>query len=51
MVVIGMEETMVNVDEDVGERELCAGLMSGQLTREVQVNVIFGDRTASGKYR
>ena len=49
MVVIGMDETMVNVDEDIGQRELCASIMSGELMREVQVMVVYADRTASGK--
>ena len=49
-VVIGMEETSVFVDEDVGERELCASVMSGTLGKEVMVMVVYEDRNAIGMY-
>ena len=41
-----MNETIVDVPEDIGQRELCASVMSGQLAREVIVMVIYEDRNA-----
>ena len=48
--MIGMDETMVFVDEDVGERELCASVMNGTLDKEVSVMVIYENRDAIGMY-
>ena len=45
-----MEETSVFVDEDVGERELCASIMSGTLGKEVMVMVVYESRNAIGMY-
>ena len=45
-----MEETSVFVDEDVGERELCASVMSGTLGKEVMVMVVYENRDAIGMY-
>ena len=49
-VLIGMEETSVFVDEDVGERELCASVMNGTLGKEVMVMVVYENRNAIGMY-
>ena len=49
-VLIGMEETSVFVDEDVGERELCASVMNGTLGKEVSVMVVYENRNAIGMY-
>ena len=46
-----MEETSVDVDESVGQRELCASVMNGELKREVQVAAVFADGTAIGESR
>ena len=40
---------MVTVPEDVGEREICASVMSGTLAREVIVNVVYEERNARGE--
>ncbi len=49
-VVIGLEETLVTVSEDVGMRELCARVMSGTLMRDILVDVVYQDRNAMSKY-
>ncbi len=49
-VVIGLEETLVTVSEDVGMRELCASVMSGMVMRDVLVDVAYQDRSALGRY-
>ena len=41
---------MVFVDEDVGERELCASVVSGTLGKEVSVMVVYENRDAIGMY-
>lgn len=49
VVVIGMEETVVTVSEGVGQRELCASISSGELTRDAEVTVTFIDESAIGE--
>ncbi len=48
-VVIGLEDPSVEVREDVGDLELCARVISGELGREVVVMVIYVDRSAVGE--
>ena len=45
-----MEETLVEVSEDVGLRELCANITSGQLMRDVDVMVAYEGINAVGKW-
>ena len=45
-----MDETSVSVDEDAGERELCASIMNGTLGKEVIVMVIYENNSAIGMY-
>ena len=40
----------VEVSEDVGETELCAVVMSGELAREAIVMVTYQSRNAMGEY-
>lgn len=46
---IGLEDTIVEVDEDVGVKELCARLNSESLMTEVTVIVTYEDNSALGK--
>ncbi len=50
VVIIIPEETLVTVSEDVGMRELCASMISGMLTRDVLVDVVYQDRNTMSKY-
>ena len=45
-----MVETAVEVSEDVGQRELCASIMSGELAREAVVTVTYQNRNAMSVY-
>ena len=47
-VVIGLEENVVRANESVGTRELCARIFTGMIMRNVEVNVVYEDRTALG---
>lgn len=50
VVVIGMEETTVTVQEDIGQRELCASIMNNvELRRDVVVTIAYEDISAVGK--
>ena len=49
VITIGLEETVVTVNEDVGEREFCVGIMAGELMREIIVNVVYDERSAHSK--
>ena len=47
-VTIGLEETLISVSEDVGERELCAVITSGRTVRDL-VTVVYQNRGAMGE--
>ncbi|ORU93484.1 MAG: hypothetical protein A6F71_08940 [Cycloclasticus sp. symbiont of Poecilosclerida sp. M] len=48
-IVIGVEETLVTVPEDVGERELCAVIIRGETARDIEVTVVYQNRGAMGE--
>ena len=46
MVTVGFVETAVNVSEDQARRDVCFRVLSGQLDRDIVVNVRTQDGTA-----
>ena len=49
-ITIGLERTLVEVNENDGFVELCARVLSGNLMRDVLVMVVYEDRYAVGKF-
>jgi len=45
-----MVERFVEVDENVGQRMLCASVTSGSLERPAQVTVVYQDRKATSEF-
>ena len=49
-VTVGLTEILVEVDEDVGVREVCAVVTDGDLEQPVIVTLNLNPRTAIGNY-
>ena len=47
---IGLTETLIHINEDVGVREVCAEVFEGELERDVEVILSINPDTATGKH-
>ena len=47
-ITIGMDETFIQVSEDIGVRQVCASITEGETEREIIVTLFSEDQTATG---